>query len=63
MALVTITKGGITTSVPRGELDWYKRNGWAVPSEAQPDPTPEPEAPAPVEETEPEAPAKKKSGK
>lgn len=60
MPMITITKGGITTEVSKGELDWYKRNGWEVPGEVKPEP--EPEAVAPVEETE-EAPAKKKPAK
>ena len=64
MARVTINKGGITTEVHRGELDWYLRNGWtegAIPA-AEPESTPEPEAVAPAEEAD-EVPAKKKATK
>lgn len=57
MARITITQGGITTDVSRGELDQYLRNGWKV-SQPEPEPAPEPEV---VEEaTAEKKPAKKK---
>lgn len=62
MAMVTITKGGITTEVPKGELDWYKRNGWTVAGEVPgaPEAPTEPEAPTVVEDAETKPKSKKK---